>query len=152
MESSSCIQCGNQLSLRIIDKCGRLVCTKCGHIYSESLRMSVGLWIENNDRVLLVQRASAKSPGRWSLPAKQVEMGETIENAASRVASEIISVEVTIQELFGVFSYHDGFQCNCISIIYHAEISSGVPGAKELISQVAYFDADTICEPSEHRL
>ena len=50
--------------------------------------VAVGVLLLDGDRVLLVQRATPPSVGKWTVPGGKVELGETLEEAAARELAE----------------------------------------------------------------
>lgn len=60
--------------------------------------------IEKQDKVLLLRRAIPPFSGRWSLPGGHIELGETVEKAAVREASEETGLKVKPLEILGVYS------------------------------------------------
>src|SRR4051812_40082201 len=58
------------------------------------LGVSVAVW--RNDEVLLVKRGRAPFAGFWSFPGGGVELGERLEEAATREVREETGIEVAI--------------------------------------------------------
>jgi 8-oxo-dGTP diphosphatase len=54
------------------------------------------VWVQNEDRTLLIQEAQPFCRGRWSLPGGRREPGESIVDAAVREAREEAGVEVRL--------------------------------------------------------
>ena len=50
--------------------------------------VAVGVLLLDGERILLVQRATPPSVGRWTVPGGKVELGETLEEAAARELRE----------------------------------------------------------------
>ena len=50
----------------------------------------------HGDAILLVRRAHAPGPGRWSVPGGAVELGETIQEAARREVREECGIDVDV--------------------------------------------------------
>jgi ADP-ribose pyrophosphatase YjhB (NUDIX family) len=46
--------------------------------------VAVGVLLLDGDRVLLVERGTPPSVGKWTVPGGKVELGETLEEAAAR--------------------------------------------------------------------
>jgi mutator protein MutT len=62
--------------------------------YPERPILGVGAIVEQNGRVLLVERGTEPLKGTWSLPGGVVEAGETLETAVRREVLEETGLEV----------------------------------------------------------
>lgn len=61
------------------------------------MRLAAGVIIvDDDDRILLVQRGHEPQAGRWSLPSGRAEPGETAAEAAIREAGEETGLDVEI--------------------------------------------------------
>src|SRR5690606_33499003 len=80
----------------------RRVCPACGFVHFDDPKVAVVLFIEQDDRVLLVRRGINPERGKWALPAGYVDAGEDPREAAVREAREETSLEVRITRLLDV--------------------------------------------------
>jgi 8-oxo-dGTP diphosphatase len=64
--------------------------------YPERPVVAVGVLLLDGERVLLVQRATPPSVGRWTVPGGKVELGETLEEAAARELREETGLDCTL--------------------------------------------------------
>lgn len=71
--------------------------------YPESPLVGVGAVIVQNDRVLLIRRATPPLLGDWSLPGGVLECGETLREAVAREALEETGLVVETGEMLGVY-------------------------------------------------
>ena len=67
--------------------------------YPERPMVGVGAIIFRDDRVLLVQRGSEPSYGKWSIPGGLVELGESLQEAVLREVREEVGLEVKVLDL-----------------------------------------------------
>ncbi len=67
--------------------------------YPQTPLMGVGAAVIDDDRVLLVQRASEPMKGHWSIPGGLVEVGESLHAAVVREVSEETGLAVEPLEL-----------------------------------------------------
>ncbi len=95
--------------------------------------------------VLLIRRASDPYEGQWALPGGFVEVGETLEDAASREAEEETGLKVEIVRLVGVYSDPDrdprGHNVSCA---YLARVREGEPSAATDAAEVSFLDPSTV--------
>ncbi|UCE15134.1 MAG: NUDIX hydrolase [Candidatus Heimdallarchaeota archaeon] len=68
---------------------------------------SDGLLIDQEGRIVLIQRRSETYLGFWAIPGGMVEKEETIEEALVREMKEEVGVEVKPRKILGVFSDPD---------------------------------------------
>jgi ADP-ribose pyrophosphatase YjhB (NUDIX family) len=82
----------------------RLICPECGHIAYENPKVVVGSVVVDDGAVLMCRRAIEPRLGFWTLPSGYLELGETLEEGASREAWEEAQAEIAIDGILGVFS------------------------------------------------
>ncbi len=63
-----------------------------------------GLLVNEDERIVLIQRESATFHGFWAIPGGMVEEDETIEEALIREMKEEVGVQVKPKEILGIFS------------------------------------------------
>jgi NADH pyrophosphatase NudC (nudix superfamily) len=83
-ELTYCPVCGHNLGAR--EEAGRIrqVCPNCGYIHYVNPVPAVGIIIEKDGGVVLIQRKHPPHEGRWTLPAGYIEADESAEEAAIR--------------------------------------------------------------------
>jgi 8-oxo-dGTP diphosphatase len=69
--------------------------------------LTVDIIILFEKRLVLIQRMNPPYRGHWALPGGFVDVGETVEHAATREAKEETGLDVELKELVGVFSDPD---------------------------------------------
>jgi ADP-ribose pyrophosphatase YjhB (NUDIX family) len=82
----------------------RLVCVECGHVHYLNPHVVAGAIPVVDGRVWLLRRAIEPRYGAWTYPAGFMEMGETVEEAATRETREELNLEIRIDRLLGVYS------------------------------------------------
>lgn len=89
-------------------------------------RLTVDALIEENGKVLLIQRKGEPFDKKWALPGGFVEYGETVEQAAIREVKEEVGIDVELKELLGVYSEPDRDpRGHVISIVFIGKKKSG---------------------------
>lgn len=82
----------------------RRVCDTCGFIDYVNPRIVAGVVAHRDEKILLCRRAIDPRKGFWTLPAGFMELGESVEEGASREAREEACAELEIETLLGLYS------------------------------------------------
>ncbi len=141
-----CFQCGTQLELRFIDNREREVCPACGWVYYAQLKVGAAVIIEQDNKLLLLQRAHEPWVGSWMIPAGYVEANEDPKDAAKREVFEETGLEVELSELVKTYYFADDPRGNGISFIYRATKVSGEMQINSEAISAQYFAPDEIPE------
>ena len=102
-----CRDCGHAVSYRLPDDGDthqRAVCTACDTVHYENPLNVVGTVPYLDARVLLCLRNIEPRPGKWTLPAGFMELGETAAQGAARETDEEAGAHFEIEGLFSVLS------------------------------------------------
>jgi ADP-ribose pyrophosphatase YjhB (NUDIX family) len=103
-----CLHCGNRMTLRVPpgDNIERAVCGTCGFIHYENPKLLAACILFSGQKVLWVKRAKPPNAGLWAMPGGYVELGETVEEAASRELLEETGVIISpaVLSVYGVVS------------------------------------------------
>jgi len=83
-----CLLCGKMLQPILIEARMRQKCNDCGWIYYPQLKVTAGVMVEAEGRILLVQRGNDPWKNHWYLPAGYVEDDESPRHTAEREAFE----------------------------------------------------------------
>jgi ADP-ribose pyrophosphatase YjhB (NUDIX family) len=120
-----CPQCG--ASLEQIDYHGRVrpVCPECQHVVYFDPKVAVVVFIERDDKVLLVQRDNDPGKGKWAMPAGFVEYDEAPVDAAIRETWEETGLHIEITRLIEVFPKKDKGLADIV-IAYAACVTGGI--------------------------
>ncbi|WP_455209314.1 NUDIX domain-containing protein [Kaarinaea lacus] len=105
--------------------------------------LTVDIIIEMSERadcpIVLIERKHP--PHGWALPGGFVDVGETVETAATREAREETSLEVTLTELLGVYSDPQrDKRGHTVSVVYIAH-ARGQPQARDDAANLQLCDA-----------
>jgi ADP-ribose pyrophosphatase YjhB (NUDIX family)/GNAT superfamily N-acetyltransferase len=124
----------------------REICPECGFILYRNPVPGVGVLVEIEGRILLVQRGQAPFQGWWALPAGYIEADESVEDAAVRECREETGLEVEPLELFGVYSFPEGPVQSGIIIFFRAQPVGGELRAGDDAQDVESFPPDKLPE------
>ena len=104
-----CPVCASALEPRLVrtGEPERPACPACDYIYYANPKVAVGTIIHTADaRLVLVRRAIEPGYGLWVFPGGYVDRGEPLVSAAEREAREECGLDVRIDGLVNVYSYH----------------------------------------------
>ncbi len=118
----------------------------------ETPKVMVDVVIPSEGGVVLIRRASDPFVGQWALPGGFVEIGETVESAATREAAEETGLAVELAGLVGVYSDpgRDPRGHN-VSVAFLARVLSGDLIAATDAAEVAVLDPDSVELAFDHR-
>lgn len=139
-----CLNCGSALELRVIEERERECCPSCGYVHYLQHKVSAGVCIERDGRLLLVQRGIDPWRGKWYMPAGFVEVDEEPHQAAVREALEETGLIVKTQKLAGVYTYFDDPRGNGIVLLYDAVMIGGEIKETPEALRVGFFSASEI--------
>ena len=117
-ELKYCPICAHQLTTRSEGGRVRPACDNCGYVHYLNPVPGVGLLIEMDDGIVLIQRKNPPNQGEWTLPSGFVEADESAEEGAIREAEEETGLKVEIIELMGINSFPEGPPVSGIMIFY----------------------------------
>ena len=139
-----CVRCGGKLVEEDIEGKLRLQCVGCGHIQYLNPVPAVGVCLEQNGRVLLVQRAVEPRKGLWQVPAGFLEVDEDVTECALREIEEETNLKVRLSGLQGVYSVFDDPRYICLLVIYRGAIIDGMLRAGDDASDARFFAPDDL--------
>ena len=120
-----CLNCGHRLEKQIIENRERDTCPVCGWINYVQLKVTAGMLVVQDSKLLLVQRAIEPWKGYWYVPAGYVENDETPMYAAEREAREGTGLEIHAEALVNIYFYNDDPRGNGLLILYSGRITGG---------------------------
>lgn len=120
-----CQYCGKPVTYQMIENRTRAVCDVCGSIYYEHRKVSVGVRVAVDGKLLLVQRAIEPWKGCWHLPSGYMEVDEEPEQTAEREVKEETGYTIKVGTLVNVITYDDDPRGNGIVLFYDAQLIDG---------------------------
>jgi ADP-ribose pyrophosphatase YjhB (NUDIX family)/N-acetylglutamate synthase-like GNAT family acetyltransferase len=141
-----CPNCGATLVLAEAAGRERPVCPECGFVHYQNPIPAVGVLIEMDDGLVLIQRGVAPKIGEWALPSGFVEADESVEEAAIREAKEETGLDIALKNMIGVFSFPDGPPTSGIIVFYRARPIGGVLRSGDDAQDVRIFAPEDIPE------
>jgi 8-oxo-dGTP diphosphatase len=137
-----CPRCGTAMEKAEIGGRSREVCPACDFVLFRNPVPGVGVLVEMEGGLVLIQRGQPPFVGRWALPAGFIEEDESVEQAALRECHEETGLNVELEELFGVYSFPEGPVQSGIIIFYRARPVGGSLRAGDDAQDVAVFSPD----------
>jgi ADP-ribose pyrophosphatase YjhB (NUDIX family) len=113
-----CPSCGKVLEWRHVEQKQRPFCPQCQRIYYDQLKVGAGGLIEQDGRLLLLQRTNDPFRDCWNLPAGYAEIDESPLQTAIREVYEETGLRVKIERLVDVYFFADDPRGNGILIVY----------------------------------
>lgn len=120
-----CPRCGNPVNLE--NKFGKVrpVCPSCQWVYFADPKVAAAVLVEQDGRVLLVQRANEPFRGLWTLPAGFVDADEDPARAAARECEEETSLKVRVTRPLEIVTGREHERGADFIIVFAAEVESG---------------------------
>ena len=139
-----CQNCGTRVETRIIDGRERAVCPDCGTIYYQQWKVSAGVRVVKDGKLLLVQRGIDPWRGKWHMPAGYVEVDEEPSLAAEREAREETGLIVRAGNLVDCYLDTQDPRGNVIFLLYEAAIIDGSLTLSKETQSVKFFSPHEI--------
>ncbi len=140
-----CSECGSQTATQLVDGIARPVCTGCGRIHFRDPKVAAAAVIQEEGKVLLVQRSNSPEKGTWTLPAGYVDAGEDPREAAIREVAEETGLQVRLAGLLDVlFEPVEAERPSTIVIVYQAEVVGGALRAGDDAAQAGFFALENL--------
>ena len=113
--------------------------------YNRGYNLGVGGAVVENNRLLLVRRASRRGRGNWQIPGGFVELEETIEKAVVREVIEETGVISEVKGVLGIRNRYSVDNGNSVYVIFLMVPISGQPQPDHReVDQADYFNMDEI--------
>jgi ADP-ribose pyrophosphatase YjhB (NUDIX family) len=122
----------------------RAVCPACGFIHFTDPKVAAGVIVEQDGKVLLVQRNNEPLRGFWTFPAGFVDAYEDPLEAARRECLEETGLEVAVTELLHVIGGREHPHGADIVIVYRGVITGGQLQPGDDADRAEYFTYDAL--------
>jgi ADP-ribose pyrophosphatase YjhB (NUDIX family) len=142
-----CPHCAHPLEQRMTFGQLRLACPACGFVHFRSPKVGVSVLVEENDQVLLVQRAIEPGLGKWCLPSGFVEWNESPQAAAVRECAEETGLIVSSLHLLDAMQYTADYRGPGINLTYRGQVAGGVLCAGDDAAAARFFAANELPSP-----
>ena len=140
-----CPQCCNQLERKLIDNQSLLSCSQCDFIFWNNPKPVVSIILEQDGKLLMLQRAKEPLKNYWCLPGGYINYEETPEEAVKRETEEEAGVSITIKDLVGVYRIDNDPRGITIDIIYYGTLDR-VPHLSDEHQNFQFFNFDRLPE------
>jgi ADP-ribose pyrophosphatase YjhB (NUDIX family) len=146
-----CSRCGAELGQRELAGRIRPACPVCHFVVYVDPKVACGVLIERDGQVLLVQRRNQPGQGLWCLPAGFEDAEEPPEQTALREAREETGLDVTLDNVLGLYHYTDDPRGAGVLVIYRAHCDpTAQPRPGDDAAAVAFFAPDALPPISHH--
>lgn len=132
------------METRLVFGTVRAVCPSCGFIHFTDPKVAAGVIVEQDGKVLLVQRNNEPLRGFWTFPAGFVDAYEDPLEAARRECLEETGLEVAVTELLQVIGGREHPNGADIVIVYRAVITGGQLQPGDDAEKAEYFSYDAL--------
>lgn len=139
MTTHYCYQCGNVVETRLVDHREREICPSCGWVYYLQLKVGAAVILEQDNKLLLLQRAHEPWVGSWMIPAGYVEADEDPKDAAKREVFEETGLDVELGDLINTYYFADDPRGNGVAFVYKAIKVSGKISINSEATNAQYF-------------
>jgi ADP-ribose pyrophosphatase YjhB (NUDIX family) len=135
-----CPRCGTPVIREFHYGQERPVCPACGWIHFADPKVAAAVLIEQDGRILLVQRDNEPFRGLWTLPAGFVNADEDPAAAAARECLEESGLEVKITGLLEIRFGREHPRGSDFVIFYRGQVTGGEICAGDDASAAGWFE------------
>jgi ADP-ribose pyrophosphatase YjhB (NUDIX family) len=139
-----CASCGTPLEWREFEHKQRPYCPRCQQVHYAQLKVGAGGLIEQDGRLLLLQRTQAPFEHCWNLPAGYAEINESPRQTVVREVYEETGLHVEVEGLIDVYFFADDPRGNGILIVYRCRSLGGKLAATAEAVNPTFFAASDI--------
>ncbi|MEM7111565.1 MAG: NUDIX hydrolase [Chloroflexota bacterium] len=139
-----CVRCGAPMETRVVGDKPRRACMACRYVHFTDPKVGVGVYVMQEEKVLLVRRVMEPERGKWSVPAGFLDQGEDPKETAVREAKEETGLDVVIDSLIDVFHNPPAEGGASIFVLYRARRIGGELAAGDDADDVGFFALDDL--------
>lgn len=126
-----CAQCATPLSIKRIDGKERLACDHCSFIFWNNPKPTTSIILEQEGKVLFLQRSHEPFKGYWVLPGGYVEYDEDPKDTIVREVKEETGLTVKLEEAIYTYLIDTDPRGNSIDIVFEGKITGGKLALRE---------------------
>ena len=132
------------MNYKELDGYSRQICPKCGWIYYQHLKVGGGALIEQDGKLLLLQRANDPWRSWWYLPAGYTEVDEDPAQTAVRETKEETDLDVEVDRLLAAYFFDDDPRGNGLLVLFQCNVVGGVLTLNDETQQAKFFLPDSV--------
>ncbi|OGY22268.1 MAG: hypothetical protein A2126_03490 [Candidatus Woykebacteria bacterium GWB1_45_5] len=144
-EFKFCPKCGGSLVKKSFHRHIRLVCGRCGFIFYQNPKPTVGVFIVKDKKVLLAKRGIEPFKDWWDSIGGFIEAGESSQETATRETKEETGLDIKLIEILGTGKDVYAGQ-PIVSTAFLAEIVGGKISPSDDVSQLKWFYLENLPE------
>lgn len=120
---------------------GRLrpICPDCNWVHVEDPKVAVAVLVQQDEQVLLIQRANPPQQGLWALPAGFLDAREDPAQAAQRECAEETGLQVRILHLSAILTGRETPHSADLVLVYAGKVIGGCLQAGDDAQQAGFF-------------
>jgi ADP-ribose pyrophosphatase YjhB (NUDIX family) len=141
-----CPRCGQPTHLEFHYGQERPVCAACGWMHFADPKVAAALLVEQDGKILLVQRGNEPFRGLWTLPAGFINAGEDPAEAAARECLEETGLTVSVTGIIEIVSGREHPRGSDFVIFYRGQVTGGLLQANDDASAADWFERGSLPE------
>ena len=137
-EAKYCPRCGQEAT---VDYPRSINCAHCGYgAYYNPKPVAAAIPVTPNNEIILLRRGFDPGKDLWTFPGGFVDLGESVEDAATREAQEELEIAIELTGLVGVYSRPQDH----VVLIVFAATTTDTPRTTPEATHVTAFKPDAI--------
>ena len=144
IKNEHCMQCGTVMEMRQLEGRQRAVCPACDWIHYRHMKVGAGVVIEQDERLLLLQRNISPWEGHWNVPAGYAEFDEEPTETAVRETYEETGLRIVVTGLLAAYFFDNDPRGNGLLLLYAADVIGGTLRTDSESVAAGYFGRDEL--------